>query len=198
MKQYDLKTGLFSKPRKLILTEHYVEFENIGLKEDTFKRLNKEDIKDFKHGMDWIVWYRVVVGQHFSITFKDKRNNELKIFFKNYFGLNKHYFNLYAAIVDDIWRYYHQGIVNAHLEKLHHDEALSLKGLKLNKRGVEMGKDKPFLPWSNIMIKEYDSYFAVYDKDKPALHTRISYNEYETETLWGAMMAILQQSAGKE
>lgn len=192
MKQYDIIPGLLSKQQKLIITDQYIRFEGKDLKEDS-KTLYKDDIADFKHGMDLIIWYRFTVGQHFLITLKDKRDREWRISFRNYFGIHKHLFNAYAAMVDDIWKYYYQDIVNTYIEKLNHNEALRLKGLKLTGKGIELGKEKPFLPWPNARIREYDSYFAIYDKDQPDLHTRISYNEYETESLWGIIMAMIPQ-----
>lgn len=193
MKQYDIQPGLLSKQQRLIITDGYIRFEGRDRDGKTARTLYKDDIADFKHGMNWIIWYRFTVGQHFLITLKDKRDREWKISFRNYFGIHKHLFNAYAAMVDDIWKYYYQEIVNTYIEKLDHNEALLLKGLRLTGKGIELGKEKPFLPWPSARIREYDSYFAIFDKDKPDLHTRISYNEYETELLWGIIMAMIPQ-----
>jgi hypothetical protein len=193
VKQYNIQPGLLGKEQTLIITEGYIRFEGNDPAGNTAQTLYKEDIADFKHGMNWIIWYRFTVGQHFVITLKDKDDREWRISFRNYFGTRKHLFNAYAAMVDDIWKYYYQDIVNTYIQKLNDNVALQLKGLKLTRKGIELGKEKPFLPWSNASIREYDSYFAIYDNDKPDLHTRISYNEYETESLWGIIMAMLPQ-----
>lgn len=86
----------------MIFTEDYLEWENGDLKGREFTRLNRSDIVDFKHGMDWIVWYKFTVGRQFSVTFKDKRNKELKIKFNSYFDLQKENNQKYSDIVDDV------------------------------------------------------------------------------------------------
>ena len=44
LKQYELRSGLLDRSRKLVLTEEYVEFENKDLKGQEFTRFNKADI----------------------------------------------------------------------------------------------------------------------------------------------------------
>lgn len=192
IKHYELKSGLLDRHRKLVLTEEYVEFENKDLIGQEFTRFNKTDIVDFKHGMDWIVWYKFTVGRQFSITFKDKRGKELKIIFKSYFGLNSHYHQLYSDIVDDIWTYYHKNIVDKYLDRFYNNEELSLQGLKLNQSGIQLTGQSSVLPWERVDMKEYYRYFAIFDKENPQIHSRVSYNEYETEILWSVIKTILK------
>jgi hypothetical protein len=193
LKQYELKSGLLDRQRKLILTEEYVEFEEKDLKGQEFTRLDKTDIVDFKHGMDWIVWYKFTVGRQFSITFKDKENNELKILFKSYFGFNSHYHQMYAEIVDDIWKYYHQDIVNKYLDKFYNNDELRIRELKINQNGIELPGQSSILTWGRVNIKEYYRYFAICDKENPQIHSRVSHNEYETEILWSTVKTILKE-----
>jgi len=195
--QYLLKSGLLDRQRKLILTADYLEFENKDLKGHEFTRLDKADIADFKHGMDWLVWYKFTVGQQFSITFKDKRNKELRIVFKTYFG-SKEYYQMYSDIVDDIWNYYHREIVNHYLDKFYNSDELVLQGLKINQQGIQLRGQNSTLPWERISMKEYVRYFAIYDRENPEVHSRVSYNEYETEILWGMTKSILNHKTNTQ
>jgi len=119
-----------------------VEFETKDLRGEEFTRFNKADIIDFKHGMDWIVWYKFTVGRQFSITFKDKSNKELKVLFKSYFSLNSNDHQMYSDIVDDIWKYYHQDIVDKYLARFYNDEELILRGLKPESKRNSIGWTK--------------------------------------------------------
>ena len=193
MKRYELKSGLFDRQRKLVLSEEYVEFENKDLRGKEFTRFNKAEIVDFKHGMDWIVWYKFTVGRQFSIAFKDKRNKELKVVFKSYFGLYSHYHQMYSNIVDEIWRYYHLDIVDKYLDRFYNNEELCLQGLKLNQSGIQLAGQNSVLAWDRVDIKEYYRYFAICDKQNPQVHSRIRYNEYETETLWSIVKIVLKE-----
>ena len=192
MKQYELKSGLFERSRKLNLTENYIEFENGNLKGGEFTRLNKKDIADFKHGVDRIVWYKFTAGWQFSITFKSTENEELKIIFKNYFGGGSHYYETYLQIIDVVGDYYHQGIVNKYLERFDSNEEIHLHGLRINRSGIQLNENKTFLNWEHVNVKWYYRYFAIFHKDDARIHARISHNEYETETLYGVINAILK------
>ena len=82
VKEYLITSGFLDRQRKLILTEDYLEWENGDLKGKEFTRLSKSEIVDFKHGINWIVWFEFTIGRRYSITFKDKRNKEIKIQFR--------------------------------------------------------------------------------------------------------------------
>ena len=193
MKKYNIKSGFFERERTLILAENYVEYESRNPKGTKLTRLNKSDIADFRHGMDWIVWYRFTAGRQFSISFKDKANRELRILFNSHFGLHRQNDQLYADIVDDIWRYYHADIVDGFLQKFYSNVTLVLQGITLMKEGVQLRGKHSVLPWDKVSIKEYYGYFAIYNKENAEVHSRVSYNEYETESLWGVLQAILKK-----
>ena len=193
MKEYLITSGFLDRPRKLILTEDHLEWENGNLKGKEFTRLNKSDIVDFKHGRDWIVWYEFTVGQKFAITFKDNRNKELKIQFNSHFGLHKENIQKYSDIVDDIWRLYHSNIVDVYLDNFYHKGEIEIQGIKLQNEGVVLRGQQEIIRWDKIGMKDYYRYFALYNKDNPTIHSNVSYNEYGTEALWSVMRTILKE-----
>lgn len=193
MKEYLITPGFLDRQRKLILTDDYLEWENGDLKGKEFTRLNKSDIVDFRHGIDWIVWYKFTVGRQFSITFKDKKNKELKIEFNTRFGLHKENFQKYSDIVDDIWSLYHSDIVDSYLDKFYNEGQFEIQGIKFKKEGVELREKLGLISWDKVAIKEYYKYFAIYNKDNSDIHSRVSYNEYGSETLWSSVKTILEK-----
>lgn len=193
MKEYLITPGPLDRQRKLILTEEYLEWENGDLKGREFTRLNKSDIVDFKHGTDWIVWYKFTIGRQFSITIKYQRNRELKILFKSFFGLPKENNQKYSDVVDDIWRLYHSDIVDNFLDSLYNHREREIQGIKLKNEGIELKTQKEIIPWNKVVIKDYYKYFAIYHQDNPAIHSRVTYNEFGTETLWSAIRTLLKE-----
>lgn len=194
MKEYLITSGFLDRQRKLILTEDYLEWEDGDLKGREFTRLDRSDIVDFRHGMDWIVWYKFTVGRKFSITFKDKKNKELQIRFNSPFGLHKENHQKYADIVDDIWTLYHSKIVDSHLDKFYKEGEIKIRGVKLINDGIEL-PGEIVIPWREVATKDYHRYFAIYSRDDASIHSRISYNEYGTETLWSVVKTILKTKA---
>jgi hypothetical protein len=175
------------------LTDDYLEWENGDLKGREFSRLSKTDIVDFKHGIDWLVWYKFTVGRQFSITFKDKKNKEFKILFKSRFGLNSENNQKYADIVGDIWRLYHSNIVDNFLDRFYDQGEIEIQGIKLKNEGIELREKTGLIPWDKVVTKDYHGYFAIYNRDNSEVHSRVSYNEYGTETLWSAIKTILKE-----
>jgi hypothetical protein len=193
VKEYLIKSGLIDRRRMLILTDDYFEFENGDLKGKEFTRFNRSDIIDFKHGMDWIVWYKFTVGRQFSITVKATGNKELKIEFNSYFGLGKENVEKYKEIINDIWRFYHSRIVDNHLDRFYNEGGVEIEGIKLKSEGIELGGQRGLVSWDTVGIKDYHRYFAIYNRDNPEIHSRISYNRYGAETLWSAVRTIIKE-----
>ena len=193
MKEYVIKSGLVARERKLVLTEDYLEWENKDLKGNEFTRLNKSDYLDFRHGMDWIVWYKFTVGRKFLIAFKDKRNRELKIQFDSYFGLRTENNQTYSDIINDVWSLYHSKVVDRFLDGFYNDGQTEVQGLELRKDGIELRGANALIPWDKVLTKDYYRYFAIYHRDNPTLHARVSYNEYGTETAWSVIRTILKE-----
>lgn len=193
MKEYIIRSFSLDRARRLNLTEDYIEYENGDLIGAEFTRLNKSEIQDFKHGMEWIVWYKFTVGRKFSITIKYKQNKELKILFGSYFGVHKKSIRLYAEIVENCWKFYHSSIVDKYLEKFYHNEQVEIQKIRLVQSGVRLSGEIAIIPWKKICIKEYNQYFALYHRDNPERHSLVNYNEYGTETLWSLLRTILKE-----
>jgi hypothetical protein len=193
VKEYLITSGFLDRERKLVLTDDYLEWENGDLKGREFTRLNKSDIVDFKHGIDWIVWYKFTVGRQFSITFKDKRNKELKILFNSHFGLHNENNQKYSDIVENVWRLYHSNIVDNFLDRFYNQGEVEIQGIKLKNEGIELTDKIGLVPWNKVTTKDYYRYFAIYNRDNSDIHSRVSYNEYGTETLWSLIKTILKE-----
>lgn len=192
MKEYIVTSGLFDRKRKLVFAEDYIAWENRDLKGSEFTKLDKVDIVDFKHGMDWIVWYKFTVGRQFSITFKSKGNKQLVIRFNSYFGLHHENNQKYADIVDDIWRLYHSHIVDLFLDDFYNRGEVKIQEVKLTRQGITFKDSVITIPWDKVETKDYYNYFAIYHRDDPQIHLRISYNEFGTETLWSTVRRVLK------
>ena len=167
----------------LILKKDCIEWERGDVKGSEFTTLQRSEITDFKHGMDWTVWYKLVVGREFSLSLKGANNNEIKIRFNSLFGINKHYLKMYSDIVDDIWKLYYSGIVNDHVDRLKQDGLISVAGVTLRHDEIELNDGKP-LSWDVVSMKEYGSYFALFDKNDSTHYRTFRFNEYGAEMLW--------------
>lgn len=184
MKEYKIKNGLLARPRKLILTKDYIAFENSNLNSGQFIKLNKVDIIDFKRALERIVWYEFTVGYEYAFTFLDKDKKILDIRFKNYFGLESNYKQIYAEIIDLIWEYYFIDIVNIDIDEIYNNQNLEFNGIKVGLEGVKFINTNETVEWGNLDYKEYFRYFAVLKIDNPKFYQTFDFNDWNSERLF--------------
>jgi hypothetical protein len=190
LKEYKVKTGLLDRPRKLILTNDYIEFENKNLVNDSFTRLLKGDIVDFKRGLERIIWYEFSVGFQYSFSFLDKDNKTLDINFKNYFGLQLNYGQFYSEIINLIWDYYFTDIVNQDIDNIYSHKDIELNNVRIGLDGIEFTDTQETIDWNNLDYKEYFNYFAVHKADNSKIHKTFSFNEWNSERLFSLIRTI--------
>lgn len=193
MPEYFIKSGFFDRQRRLFLSDNYLEWEGEDLRGQEHQRINKSDLIDFKCGMDSIEWYEFIVGRKYSFSFKDKKENELKIQFRSYFWMNNEAHHKYTSILDDVWSLYLAQLVDKSLERFDQHNKIEIQGIKLNDDGILLRTEKGFIPWNKVAIKDYHRYFAIYHRDNANIHSRVSYNEWGTEILWSCVKTILKE-----
>jgi hypothetical protein len=190
VQEYYLKSGLLDRQRKLVICEDYIEFETGDFRGNEFTRFNWNDIIDFKHGFDRIVWYKFSVGRIYSITFKNKNHQRLRVTFANYFGKNKDYHKMYSEIINFAWDCFHSRIVAEYLERIGDYKTFSLQGITVSQLGVKLRNEEGLIPWAEVEVKNYRTYYALFQKGTPEVHSRISLDEFESETLWSVVKAM--------
>jgi hypothetical protein len=190
---YNLSAGLFDRKRKLRLHPDYVEYEDSYLEPGVFTRIDKADMLDVKFNMNWIIWYRFFVGCDFRIDIKTRENGIFKIKFASYFRKNNVYIEAFNQIVDWMWEHYLKDIINLHLQRFSDLHDLKIGGLRLTDEGIHFTDKEQHITWAEVAVKEYESYFAVYDENNPELNKRIMFDEWESEILLGMIEALKEK-----
>jgi hypothetical protein len=188
--KYILKSSIFDRNRKLILTKDYLEFENKNEISDLFSRINKSDMIDFKHEFEHLFFYKFPIGKRYSITFLDKDSNKLRMGFKEYFWNNLNYNQVYSEIINKIWEYYFTDIVKSYNEKFTNNHPLDFKILKLDQTGIYLNSAKRLITWDILDYKEYTTYFVIFNKDNPNEFQRMSFNEWNSEVIFSLIRTI--------
>jgi hypothetical protein len=190
LKEYELRAGLFDRPRKLILSKDFIEFENKNLKTDLFTRIVKADIVDFKRGLERIIWYEFSVGYEYSFSLLDKHNKTLDIKFKSYFGLQSNYGQFYSEITNLIWEYYFTDLMNQDIDKIYSNNDIEFNKIKIGLEGIEFTDTKEIIDWRNLDHKEYFGYFAIHKTDNSKIHRTFNFNEWNSERLYCLIRTI--------
>lgn len=177
------------------LAPSYIEYENRSLLSDAFARIEKSEVADIKHEMDFIIWYRFYVGCEFKIDIKTKGDGVVKIVFRSYFSKNEEYTKAYAAIVDVLWNYYLSHIVDEWKAQFSAGYRVEFNGVMLVEQGVYLLKSKCLIQWEEIEVKEYQNYYTIYDRNRPENNRLLRYNEWGSEVLFSLIKVL---SEGKK
>ncbi|MEO7988748.1 MAG: DUF6585 family protein [Chryseolinea sp.] len=192
LKEYFVKSGILDRKRRLAVTENYIEFEDKDLIGEEFTRFVKADIADFKYGTDWIVWYKLYVGRHFTITLKGKDNKELRISFKGYLRFANEYEVIYSDLISDIRKYFYQDILDKYLNQFNANEELIFGRIKLSQKGIDVLETGLDFTWTNLTVKVYQTYFSLYRIDTPEFHIWINFNEWNSGVIYYLTQRILK------
>lgn len=201
-KSYIIKRGLWdSRPRKLLLTNEYIEFEDKIVGEGKPIRIEKGQIKEYRFGIVWLKGLKFYIGRQYQIYIRTHDERELKIDFLTFYGINKNELSAkYIDIVKNIFTLYFTDIVKGFLEKYYNGETIEICSVKINKDFVTIQSDGLFktisndIPWEKLKTKSYKTYYAVYSSENTADINK-SYkflDDYNTSILRCVLDTIVQ------
>ncbi|MCJ8167530.1 hypothetical protein MKJ04_21995 [Pontibacter sp. E15-1] len=191
---YQLSTGLLGRKRTLRLSPEYLEYENKEFEASRFTRVSKEDVLDIKHSMSWIIWYRFYVGCDFRIDIRTRENGILKIRFFSYFSQNSASQKAYDTITDYMWDFYFKDIVEDYRQEFAAKQELRVCGVWLTAEGAYFAADGQLTAWPDVAVKEYEEYFALYNKHDPELNKIIEFDEWESHILFSVLSQYEERS----
>ena len=119
-----IKRGLWdSRPRKLFLTSEFIEFEDKIVGDDKPIRIEKGQIKEYRFGVVWLKGLKFYIGRKYQIFVRTHDEQELKIDFSTYYGINNDELSTkFADIINNIFTLYFTDIIQDFLEKYHNGE----------------------------------------------------------------------------
>ena len=200
--EFSIRRGLTDNyPRKLKISQEFVQFENSDLYSIPFTLFKKEDIVEYKFGIHWMQ-YKFVFGREYLIFIRNKENKILKINFKTYFGnKKKEYHVLFNEILDSLWDFHFEDITNDFIEKHKKGEDFKIgdvvftkDSIMINVSGV-VNESSKSIPWEKIRTRSYQTYFAIYSEDDARnINRGFSYlNDWNTSVLYSVLKTLLKQ-----
>jgi hypothetical protein len=177
-----LQAGFFGEPKKLIITPERISFDGVMIDQNTFT--------DVKYVSEHIVWYKFYVGVEFRIDIKYEGSKILSLKFTKHAWKNRRYGQMYSDISNYIGNYFLIQRINERLDQLDRTGDVELLGVKITSGDISLAKSNT-IPLANVGLKEYASYFVIYDKADPNNHKRISFNEWNTELLFNVVKNLI-------
>ena len=174
MKEFTIVRGLFdNRKRELILDKNFIKFENKDNINDLFTIIPKDEIAGIRYGIHFIKGLEFYIGREYQIFIKTHLGNELKINFKLFYRrkLNEKHL-LYCNIVDELWNYYFNDILNNYITQFNNKQDFILGGIFFKESVIQFDKNE--IQYSNLAIKKYNYYFVIYSQE----------NEYNNKMLY--------------
>ena len=198
-----IKRGFFDNTkRQLIIHPDFVQFEDKGLEKDSFTRINKDEIAEFRFGINWISGFEFTVGREYLIFIRSIKGEIIKVSFKCFYRIKKQKFQqLYGDIVNAVWDFYFVDIIDDYVKRFNDGEdfelataTISQEGITIMARGIFKSQRK-MIAWDKIGIRDYHSYIAVFSEDDKANINQAFYylKDWNSCVLNAVLLNILQQ-----
>jgi len=192
MKEFTIVRGLFdNRKRQLIVDENFIKFENNDLKESLYTIIKKEDIIGIRYGIHFIRGFEFYIGREYQIFIRTKFNNEIKIGFKLFYRRKveeKH--QLFYDIVNELWNYYFNDILQEYLDKLVAGETFYLSGIKIEKNKIII--DNREILFENVDITNYHHHFIVFSKTDQYHNRMLYYLQDKDAPLLSQLLKIIK------
>ena len=127
--EYILTNGIFSQPRKLVVSADQIEYQNkVGGGYTIITRETLEDVRYLVEGIRWEMW---TVGTQYAIDIKYDNGKILAIRFCQYLWKPRNYGQTYSEISSAIGKHFLMGKLNQILDIFYADGFLEMPGLQI-------------------------------------------------------------------
>lgn len=165
-----IKRGLLdSRKRQLIINPSFIQFEDKDLLSDPFTRFEKDEIADYRFGINWIKGFEFTIVREYQIFIRNTDSKALKINFKSFYGIMKNELNkLYADILKALWQFYFADITNDLLTKYRDGESIEVSDVQISNNGLTIKssgifkEQKKTIAWEKVGTSDYYTYFNIH------------------------------------
>ncbi|OCK50083.1 hypothetical protein BA768_05460 [Chryseobacterium sp. CBo1] len=175
MKEFTIVRGLFdTRKRQLIINKNLIKFENKDKREDLFTIISKEEIAGVRYGVHFIKGLEFYIGREYQIFIQNKSGKEFKIFFKLFYKRKlqeKH--QLFCDIIDALWQYFFNDILNNYIEKFNCNQNFTLAGITFKNVCIQF--DSKEISYEDLSVKKYYHYFVLYSKKDQYINKMLNY-----------------------
>jgi len=189
-----------SRGRQLLITPEFIQLE-FKPGSDTFIVFNKNELTEFRYGINWISGYAFNIGREYVFFASNSSNEVMKISFKSFYGIKKkEYHKLWHQILTKVCEFYFADVADDLIKEFFKGKdinigraAITKKGINVDEGGLFKNSKKEFA-WEGLKIKNYYTYVAIYSSGDASRHNaRFSYlNDWNTWVLINVVKTILK------
>ena len=164
-----IKRGLLDRiPRQLLITPDFISFENKSSASGIFTKFYKDEITDYRYGINWIRGLEFTIGREFLFYVRNSSMEVLKINFKTFYNIKKkESYKLSNDVLNSLWKFHFGLLANKLFNALVEGKEVTIGKATLTneviivkENGIIKDDYKTFY-WDDLKAKDYHTYFAI-------------------------------------
>lgn len=190
---YYIRSTAFDRSRALTFDGDAIHFDDKDLIGQNGSCIGRTEFDAVRMGVKWIKGYSVVIGRIYCIDIRSTTGIEIKVRLKSVYGINKQLItSKYQEIVNSLYDLFLNGVIMDKVETVNEGNSILLAGMQISNAGVSWNSGQ-MIPWEEVGIKTYNSYYAVFQKSIPNNYKPLEYvNEWNCHILYSVLMVLLK------
>ena len=202
--EFIIKRGIWdSRPRKLIISDDCITFDDKSGEGDTLACFKKQDIKDCRYGVVWFHGLKFTIGREYQIYIRNREDQVIKINFSTFYGIKKQeYHKKSLAIINKLWDLYFSDVARKLISDFYEGKTINVCDVDISKSGVTIQSNGLFktikngITWDKLQTRSYVTYFAIYSSENPAdINKSYKYlDDWNTMVLYSVLRTIVREN----
>jgi len=153
-----------------------------------------ENLSAIRLGVKWIRGLWCVLGRQYIIELKHPDGRITKLNLNSFYGLRvQTYEEAWTDTINHLYSFYFSGHLNLYMELLHMRQSFELLGVTFHNDGISWGKNG-ILPWRQIALSNYRSYFVVHHKQNVRLNKSFNFlNDWNAYILQAIIKYVIEE-----
>lgn len=190
---YYIRSTAFDRSRALTFDGDAIHFDDKDLIGQKGSYIARSELDAVRMGVKWIKGYSFIIGRIYCIDIRSTTGIVIKVRLKSIYGINRQLVaGKYQDIVKSLYDLFLDKIVLDKVGAVKEANSILLAGMQISNAGVSWDS-RQMIPWDDVGIKTYTSYYAVFQKSIPNNYKPLEYvNEWNCHILYGVLMVLLK------
>ncbi|WP_448699438.1 hypothetical protein ACFGVR_20760 [Mucilaginibacter sp. AW1-3] len=153
-----------------------------------------ENLSAIRLGEKRMRWFSFLSGKHFIIDLLHPDDSSTRIKLSSYYGMRlQTYEEAWTDTINHLYTFYFSSQLDLYLELLHMRQSFEILGVTFHEDGISWGNNG-ILPWRQIALSNYRSYFVVHHKQNVRLNKSFNFlHDWNAYILQAIMKYVIEE-----
>lgn len=185
--EFSLRPSLFHSKKTLLITPHFVEWDNINF--------SKFEMAELRYGVKGINGVGFINGRRYCIDIRSLTGKIITIRFITLYGVGKKALDeKFNSILQALFTNFINEIAGRYLESFYKKIDFILLGVVVSQEGIQLNNKFYIIPWADVGTKRYWHYCTLFSNSQPSIYKAFTYlTDWNTGVLYSVVRAILKR-----